>query len=251
MHEAFFFGPGRQRIFAHYHPAAARGGEVLTLICPPLFSEYMRTHMALRKLAVALAERGQHVLRLDYRGTGDSFGDLDEVGVSEWIADIELSVQEGRDLSGSSAVQLVGVRAGALLACASMGASKHIRRFVLWDPVRDGADYLLRLRRMQTDMLERNLYLSRAERAGAMVEHGGFRLSARMLEEFRLLDIHAYSKVPKSRLHIVNTSVAEGSPVQGVPQYVVPFSCNWELDIEEPIIPQPVLERLVACLTMS
>ena len=40
MHEAFFFGPGNQRVFANYHPAAGGGGAVLTVICPPLFSDY-------------------------------------------------------------------------------------------------------------------------------------------------------------------------------------------------------------------
>ena len=79
MIEAFFFGPSNQQVFASYHPPVGGSGQVLTVICPPLFNEYMRTQLALRELAISLAERGQHVLRLDYRGTGDSFGDLDEV----------------------------------------------------------------------------------------------------------------------------------------------------------------------------
>ena len=58
---------------------------VLTVICPPLFSDYMLTHLVLRELAMALAERGQHVLRFDYRGTGDSFGELGKVTVADWL----------------------------------------------------------------------------------------------------------------------------------------------------------------------
>ena len=65
---------------------------MLTVICPPLFNEYMRTQLALRELAISLAERGQHVLRLDYRGTGDSFGDLGEVAISDWVEDIALAI---------------------------------------------------------------------------------------------------------------------------------------------------------------
>ena len=126
---------------------------MLTVICPPLFNEYMRTQLALRELAISLAERGQHVLRFDYRGTGDSSCELDEVAISDWLEDIALAVREGRDLSGSSVVRLLGVRAGALLACRSAGASGDVQRLVLWDPVPDGAEYLQALRRIQGQSL--------------------------------------------------------------------------------------------------
>src|SRR6266446_3195380 len=59
--EAFFFGPSNKQVFATYHPASGGGGVVLTVICPPLFSDYILTHLVLRELAMALAERGQHV----------------------------------------------------------------------------------------------------------------------------------------------------------------------------------------------
>jgi pimeloyl-ACP methyl ester carboxylesterase len=251
VHEAFFFGPGYQRIFANYHPASGGGSEVLTVICPPLFSDYMRTHLALRELALALAERGQHVLRFDYRGTGDSFGELGEVTVSDWLEDIALAVREGGEISGSSAVRLLGVRAGALLACAAARASSDVQRLVLWDPVPDGAGYLQVLRHIQVQMLEQNHYLSRAERREAMHEYAGYSVSKRMLEEFRLLDASTYSSVPKSKLHVVSTSSKTGFPVPGVPQDVAPFWCGWDTVANELVNPRPVLERLIACLTLS
>ena len=250
MSEAFFFGPSGEQLFATYHPPAGGDSRSLTVICPPLFSEYMRTQLALRELAIALAGRGQHVLRFDYRGTGDSFGDLSEVAVSDWLEDIVLAVREGRDLSGSTIVRLLGVRAGALLACKSAGACGDVQRLVLWDPVPDGAGYLQVLRRVQAAIVERNRYLNRAERREAMHEHGGQRLPERMLEEFRSLDARAYSSVPKHKLHVVSTSPADGFPVQGVSQDVARFACNWETDLEEAILPQPLLERLATCLTL-
>jgi alpha/beta superfamily hydrolase len=45
----------------------------------------MLTHLVLRELSMAFAERGQHVLRFDYRGTGDSFGELGKVTVADWL----------------------------------------------------------------------------------------------------------------------------------------------------------------------
>jgi len=251
MIEAFFFGPSNRQLFANYHLPVGGDGRVLTVICPPLFSEYMRTQLALRKLAISLAERGQHVLRLDYRGTGDSFGDLSEVGVSDWVEDIALAMREGRELSGSGEVRLLGVRAGALLACRSVGAMNDVQRLVLWDPVLDGAGYLESLRRVQVAMLERHYNLSRADRREAMHEYAGHRLSERMTEEFRLLDASTYSSVPKSKLHVVSTASENGFPVPGVPQDIARFACNWETDLQDVLIPRLVLERLIACLTLS
>ena len=72
MMEAFFFGSSEQQLFGSYHPPFSGNGQVLTVICSPRFSEFARTHGALRKLAISIAEMGQHVLRFDYRGTGDS-----------------------------------------------------------------------------------------------------------------------------------------------------------------------------------
>jgi alpha/beta superfamily hydrolase len=132
MHEAFFFGASNQQVFANYHPPSGGAGQVLIVICPPLFWDYMRTQLALRELAISLAERGQHVLRFDYRGTGDSFGEIGEVAVSDWLQDIGLAVREGREISGSRVVRLLGVRAGALLACRSVGACNDVEQLVLW-----------------------------------------------------------------------------------------------------------------------
>jgi pimeloyl-ACP methyl ester carboxylesterase len=249
--EASYFGLGDQQVFASYHPPLGGGGQVLTVICPPLFNEYMRTQHALRDLAISLAERGQHVLRFDYLGTGDSFRDLDEVQLSDWIEDIALTVREGRDLSGSSAVRILGVRAGALLACRSASACGEIQRLVLWDPVPDGAGYLQALRRIQETIIERNVSRNRAERRESLREYAGYRLSERMVEAFSLLDANTYSSVPKSKLHIVSTSPEDANSLPGVHLVVAPFACNWETELEDLMTPKPVLERISECLTMS
>ena len=248
--EPFFFGPIHRQIFATFHPSARGNSQALTVICPPLFSEYMRVHVALRKLAISLAERGQDVLRFDYRGTGDSFEDLSAVDISDWVDDIAAAVREGRNLSGSSVVQVVGVRAGALLACRAVGASSDVKRFVLWDPVPNGADYLQSLRTIQAKMLARTP-LSRADRREAVREYAGHRLSDSMIEQLRSLDASAYSSVPKSKLHIIMTSLAGGFPVQGVACCQESFACEWENETEDQLIPQLVLERLTSCLTAS
>ncbi len=250
MNEAFFFGPAARQLFGNYHAPAGGDGQVLTVICPPLFFDYMRTQPTLRRLAISLAERSQHVLRFDYRGTGDSFGEPGEVTVSDWVEDIALAVREGLDISGSQKVRLLGVRASALLACRSLGAVSNFQRLVLWDPVPDGAAYLQEIRGVQAILVQRHLRLSRDEHHQGILEYAGHPVSERMLNEFRLLDASAYSVVPSSKLQVVSTSPVKPFPVAGVSQNVAPVACNWEMDTEEPFMPQSVLlERLIVCLT--
>lgn len=251
MMEAFFFGSGNNQLFGSYHPPLSGHGRVLTVICPPLFSELGRTHSALRKLALSIAEKGQHVLRFDYRGTGDSFGDLEMVTVADWIEDIKLAVQEGCEISGCSEVHILGVRAGGLLACASVGAASKIKKLVLWDPISCGDTYLKTICRAQEQNFKSNFRLSRDERRDAMRDIGGWRISERMLEEFRSLGPGAYSHVPNNKLHVVSTLPVNGFPSAGIATDVLPYPCNWESTGENLINPQPVLERLFACLMNS
>ena len=249
MPEAFFFGPNERQLFAIYHPSTSVDSRLLTVICPPLFTEFNRTHSILRRLAVSLAQRGQHVLRMDYSGTGDSFGNLEELSIPDWVQDIALTVQEGRELTGCNKVQLLGVRASAMLACKSVDATNDIERLVLWDPVSDGAEYLKSLIRKQKSILEDNHLISRAERREAMRKYAEHGLSECMLEGLRSLDANAYSNVPKSKLSVVSTSTSNEFPVQDVSEVVVPFACHWEMAEESLIISQTVLENLMSCLT--
>ena len=224
---------------------------MLTIICPPLFSEYQRTHSALRDLAVALAHAGQHVLRFDYRGSGDSAGELEQTAVSDWIEDIALVEREGREISNSRVVHLVGVRAGALLACKSAGATAAVKRVVLWDPVIDGTGYVQSLRHAQAALCELSphLGLGRAERREAMREYAGYTLSDRMVDELSALDARVYSNLPAGMLRVVSTESELSFPVLEVPCDMVAFQCDWDIVSNEPLMPRPVLERLVECLT--
>lgn len=249
MHEAFFFGPSSRRLFGSYHPPAGGHGRVLTVICPPLLSELGRTHGALRKVAISLAEAGHHVLRFDYSGTGDSFGELQDATVSDWLEDVALAVQEGRDISGCTKVRIVGVRAGALLACKSVGAASDIERLVLWDPLTKGLELVEDLRCMQAAVVERNPTLSRAERREAMTDFGTYRLSDCVVEELSSLDADIYERV-QGKMRVVSTSSSHGLALEAVQHDVVEYHCDWQEANEQIIIPHPVLEQVIKGVTL-
>ncbi len=135
-----FFGPRDEALFGVHHPPT--GGEPrdhAVLICPPFGHEYMRTHWALRLVAERLARSGFHVLRFDYRGTGDSSGEMIDFTPAHWREDILTAAEELRALAGLGSLSVVGMRLGAALALTTPGARWH--RAACWAPVVDGRHY--------------------------------------------------------------------------------------------------------------
>jgi pimeloyl-ACP methyl ester carboxylesterase len=248
MVEAFYFGSAGNELFAVYHPARDPGSETLTVICPPLFSEGMRTQLALRELAIALGEAGQHVLRFDYRGTGDSAGTLAEMRLSDWRDDIHAVIREGTEITGAERVNLVGVRAGGLLLCLALRGEPPVEKIVLWDPVSSGADYLGQLRRIQANMLTRNRYLSRHSRKMARQELGGQRFPDALRHDIETIESAVYDAAPAREFSIIDTEEGAGPAAIRARRKLIRFRCNWETDSEDLMLPQPVLEGIRTCL---
>ncbi len=123
------------------------------MICNPIGHEYIRSHGALRTLALNLSSQGTHVLRFDYYATGDSGGASAEASVSQWLADIDRACHQLKDISGCDSVSIVGLRFGALLA---VYASRNtaVSKLMLIDPVTNGEAYLTQLKAMQRIILE-------------------------------------------------------------------------------------------------
>src|SRR5919201_1417748 len=97
------------------------------VLCYPGPQEYNVAHLAFRKLAGLLARRGWHVLRFDYRGTGDSAGASDEGDPTLWIQDLRAAVAELKDIAGISAVSVVGLRLGAAVAALDCAQGLSVR----------------------------------------------------------------------------------------------------------------------------
>jgi alpha-beta hydrolase superfamily lysophospholipase len=143
-----FIGPDGRRVFAWHHPAqphVRRGAAVV--LCPPLGYDYICVYRTWRILAGRLAALGFDAIRFDYDGTGDSAGDPEEPGRPEaWLRSIEHAMTEARELTGSSAVALVGLRLSATLAIQAATARGGVDRLVLWSPFRSGRAYVHELK---------------------------------------------------------------------------------------------------------
>lgn len=109
----------------------ARGAVVC---CPPLGTEGLGAHWALRRLADELAAAGFLVLRFDYRGSGDSSGAPEGVtSLDCWLEDVAEAIAYAR-ASGAGGVSLLGLRLGAALAARAAALDGAVEALVLWDP---------------------------------------------------------------------------------------------------------------------
>ena len=129
-------GPGPHPLYAIYHPPLDRGlGGKGIVLCNALGSESNRSHRSFRVLADSLARSGWHVLRFDYRGTGDSSGDENAAQMGDWIEDIGSAVDELCAIADLPGAHLLGLRLGAHLATAVALERSDIQGLILWDPV--------------------------------------------------------------------------------------------------------------------
>lgn len=152
-----FFGNKEAPLFGVYHEPRGRHarGKRAVLFCPPIGQEYNRTHWTLRLLAKQLARKGQHVMRMDYSGTGDSAGFMTDVeSLSAWHRDIELGIEQLKRDSGVSTVMLLGQRLGASLAASVAIERPDVNALVSWELVIDGRVWLDELRQMHARMLD-------------------------------------------------------------------------------------------------
>lgn len=153
----YFFGETQQQLFGALHPALARksGAHRTVVICPPIGQEYIRSHWCLRLLARQLARKGINVLRLDYRGLGDSAGANEATtSIKQWHQDVHNAIDFACEKTDSQNVMLVGLRYGGAIASAVAAESSKVNALILWEPVMDAAGYLKSLRAMHKQMID-------------------------------------------------------------------------------------------------
>lgn len=134
---AFHFGSRQRRLFGYYEPAQANLSKVqAALLCHPMGNEQVFAYRTMRQLATRLVRAGFHVLRFDYFGTGDSYGDTGEGDLASWCDDIETAIEELKEISGATKVDVIGLRLGAnLSARVALHRPEEINKLILWEPL--------------------------------------------------------------------------------------------------------------------
>ena len=202
LNQRGYFGPADHKLFGATHRSSnAPAGAAL--LCAPFGEERKCAARLLFETATALQQDGIDTLRFDYSGTGDSPGTHAAATISGWQADCRVAAETLQGAVANAKITGIGARLGAnlLLGCESAEGSPssdtRIRRFVLWEPLPTGADYL--------DEMIRRKQIKEAIGAGQageysretlwqdsdVVDFDGFPISATMADELASLDLMA------------------------------------------------------------
>ncbi|NOT08101.1 MAG: alpha/beta fold hydrolase [Gemmatimonadales bacterium] len=195
----FFFGRSERPLFGIYHAPKPPERGTGVLICPPIGQEYMRTHRALRQLALQLTKVGFPVLRFDYSGVGDSSGLDTEASLDRWLDDTATAADELKDTAGVKRIALVGIRLGAALALRAAERRTDVDSVVLWDPVVRGGDYV-------GEMIRLNAPPGSAlppDDGRSPMGMAGFALTPALRRDLEQLDLAAAGPAHRPRLFLI------------------------------------------------
>ncbi len=186
-----FFNTELKRLFGvYYEPATDQPAGSPVLVCPPIGHEYVRTYNVVRKLCGRLSASGFAVLKFDYSGFGDSYGDGSNVDVAEWRENIRAAATELCRLAGETELTIVGLRFAAALAAGIRLEGAAARSLVLWDPVVDGARYIEELQQLHLACLADTLRFRKSQtHRRCDGELLGFRFPARLQESMARLSL--------------------------------------------------------------
>lgn len=174
------------------------------LILPPFAEEMNKSRHILAALAAAIGDAGHDVLMPDLFGTGDSAGDFSEATLDTWRADLEVAIER---LEPRDSLELIGLRAGALLAADIAGRHK-VRSMTLLQPLVDGKQQLTQMLRLRLagglmggGEKETAAQLRQRLAAGECLEIAGYGLSGRLATDLEQLGLEKSPPVGVEQVH--------------------------------------------------
>tara|TARA_R110001599_G_scaffold126807_4_gene300004 strand:+ start:2795 stop:3583 length:789 start_codon:yes stop_codon:yes gene_type:complete len=247
----FFFGNSSHPLYGVYHPPSATPHQKeAILLCPPFGQEYMRSHRAYRQLTLLLNKKGFPVLRFDYRGTGDSYGNLEDTNVSDWLEDIKVAAEELKQTAQVDNISIVALRLGGLLASAA-SADLKIKRLVLWDTITSGKDYQEELNQEISHFAGS---LGKFIDQDGTIHFNGFALSKNQLNDLDQLDLY---QTPPTATQTIQISSSESQAEQRLKlkwankenfnYQLTPAPGNWNFvdDFGGILLPQEIIQEIV------
>lgn len=248
---AFHFGEPETPLYGVHHapPLDVPGRRHAVVLCYPLLAEYMRVHRGMVMLAESLARSGFDVLRFDYRGCGDSAGDVAEATLTQWRQDICLACDEIASIAATRTVSAVGLRGGAALLASTQ---VRLHRLVLWDPILEGKTHLDSWIAMHRDMLEVELAEPwTAPNREEIDELLGYPINGALREELDALELPRDLVARCRRGNLVYGSTCR--PCRGLDSDrfrvdEVDFDPGWDRyrALHRFLLPQPAIQRIVS-----
>lgn len=162
---------------------------------PPFEEEMNRCRAAVAGQARRFAATGYSCTLIDYYGTGESSGRLDEADAQVWAENIRSTVAQLQQDNGAP-VALWGCRLGGLLAMQHLGdEALGISTCLLWQPVTSGKTYLNQFFRQRAAAFvaqglpgENTAAMRERLLAGDTVEVAGYPITEKLVSSIECLD---------------------------------------------------------------
>jgi exosortase A-associated hydrolase 2 len=191
------------------------------LLVPPFAEEANKTRRLCMEIARSCAGAGWAVLLGDLAGTGDSEGDIGEIGWTNWVDDVAAFAARVRSESSGPFV-ILGLRLGALLAAAALDGGLDADGLFLLCPVTNGKQALTQFLRVgaAADMgageaatIDTRPLRARLA-AGENIEIAGYSLSPALAGGIEACQIGAASALPPrlAWLELVATDPPAATP---------------------------------------
>ncbi len=203
-----FGEPGRQVRGLLYRPREANGRPAL-LMCPPFGEERKATARVMALAAAGLAEHGYPVLRIDYWGTGESDGWMEQVALTDWQADIRSAGRYVAERTGAEKIGLVGLRFGGTLGVWCGIGDGVLDCLVLWGPQMGGAETIAECRQhlAATRLLAGAVGLNnRGATERNACDMGGFLMSESLQDQIESIRLPGSARAKAKRVVVVQFS---------------------------------------------
>jgi alpha-beta hydrolase superfamily lysophospholipase len=177
--EALVIENKEQKIFAVLHRPV--DVEYAPLVCTfhGFASSKQGSNRSYVYLAEALSKAGVATLRFDFRGSGDSEGNMSELSFSDMLSDTECVFNFMAKLKGidPARIGLFGASLGGAVAVISQKLFPIAKTMILWAPVASGKLWY-------QDFLKQNPGLQEADPHKALLNFRGIQLNPVFLEEY-------------------------------------------------------------------
>lgn len=189
-----------QKIFGILHLPEKEKPVPAVIILHGFASHKIGTNRSYIQMADALAEVGIATLRFDFRGAGDSEGDISEMTLSGFVADARLAFEHiSEDYRiDEKRIGLFGSSLGGAIAVLTASQLQKIKALVLWAPVASGKLWYL-------DWIAQNPDKAQQVPSSALAYYRGVKVNPHFQQEFASMDATTHLKnleqVPLLHIH--------------------------------------------------
>lgn len=191
--------------------------EEVVLCLPPLFEEMNLSRAVVARQAQFFARQGLTTCVLDYFGTGDSEGEIDQASCVIWLDDV-LAAGDWLQAQGAGSLTLWGIRFGGLMLLHYQRAIHQalpVSRQLLWKPLLSGrllASQFLRLKHLGGMLKAQEKTDWRQKlRDGETIEVAGYPVNETLIQSMEALVVDD-QQAPRSPLAWMELAAVEVSP---------------------------------------